>query len=484
MMNTTAPRSSVLLALICLLATLIAGHANAAYVPFFGGPEYNSATRTGYQTSFPPQPFERNLVNNSGTAIGTASKVVSGTSQGQRAFQWSGAGASTTEMSNPPRFSSYATQNWAYAINDSGTVVGAAYNDHFGERPMRWDSSGAATELGILGTRGGGDFTWGQAYAINNAGTTVGYTDRWNGGPFVDRAVRWDAAGNVIELGDLSPASRVIPRSRAVAVNENGTAVGYAQKLLGGVSDRGTRAVRWDGSGIVATELGNLGTDSAGYASSEAYDVNENGTAVGWAAIGRTSSGRAVRWDVQGTAATELGTLGSSAFSWAYAINDAGTTVGVAAKRVDGVELGFRAVRWDASGTAANELGDLGDDADSRAYDINNHGIAVGSAAKIINGVPAGGGAVAWRNNSVAIDLNNLIDPQSGWTLTSAYSISDTGWITGLGVFDPDGTGGLAPYSRLFLLQLPQVPEPATALLATLASAGILAARRRNAPRQ
>jgi uncharacterized membrane protein len=339
---------------------------------------------------------------------------------------------------------------------------------------MRWDAAGKPNELAVLGTRVGSDFTWGQAYAINNAGVTVGYTDRWHtpGAEYDDRAARWSVSGAITEHGDLSPGSIRTPRTRAFAVNESGTAVGYAQILIGGVADAGTRAVRWDGSGTVATELGNLGL-SAGRTQSEAHDVNESGAAVGWAYKGGGISGiqSPVRWDANSTVATELGTLGAAP-SFAYAINDLGTAVGVSS---------FRAVRWDATTTAATELGDLGADGGSGAYDINNSGIAVGSATKFVNGVSIGGRAVAWRNDTRAIDLNNLIDPQGGWTLTSAYGISDSGWITGIGLFDPDGTGGRAAYQRLFLLH---VPEPATVVPAIFTGACFVGVRRRKASRR
>jgi hypothetical protein len=457
------------LALTCAIAVLLAERAMAVYVPVFGGPEYNSATGNGYRDATFGQPAPRHLVNNNGAAAGSVSKTVSGTYQGRRAIQWSSSGAPAIEMITPARFGS-PTDQWAYAINDNGTVVGVTYNDRWGERPMRWDATGAPTELEIFGTRDG-YFTWGQAYAINNTGITVGYTDRWDtqgtNSNYVDRAARWDVSGAITELGDLSPGSIRLPRTRAFAVNESGTAVGYAQVLAEGVLDRGTRAVRWDGSGTAATELGNLGL-SAGRTDSEAFDVNESGAAVGWARKGGGTSGfiRPVRWDANNTTATELDAFGLPSPSFAYAINDLGTAVGVA---------GGSAVRWDASSTAAVELENLG--GGSRANEINNSGIAVGYANQFINGIFVGRRAVAWRPDTRAIDLNDLIDPQSGWTLSEAYSISDTGWITGSGLFDPDGPGGLAVYNRLFLLQLPDVPEPTTLLSAFITAACFITLR-------
>ena len=95
-------------------------------------------------------------------------------------------------------------------------------------------------------------------------------------------------------------------------MNAAGTAVGYAEKYVGGI-DKGDRAVRWDASGTVATELGNLGTDSSGYTNVYACAVNASGTAVGNAnkyVSGDYMGQRPVRWDASGTAATELGQPG------------------------------------------------------------------------------------------------------------------------------------------------------------------------------
>jgi hypothetical protein len=471
--------------LYCLVAALTASRVTAAYVPIFGGPEYDSSTGTGYRESggLPTNPVPRSLVNNSGVATGTVIKVNSGSPQGRHAIQWLSS-TMPIEMSTPTPIATPFTEQWVYSINDAGFSVGAVYNTQFGERPVRWDSSGTATELGILDTNNGGNFTWGQAYAINNAGTTVGYTDRWNvfsprGGGWADRAVRWNAAGAVTELGEISTAGAQTPWSRAYAVNQRGTTVGWADKIVSNMF-LGTRAVRWDGAGIAATELDMLGTPPPSITNSEANDVNESGTAVGWSqkfAPGMNLGTRAVRWDAGGTAATELETLGGLNFSQAYAINDAGDAVGIFRRTVISPP-GNRAVRWDASGTAATELGELGADGTSNALDTNNSGIVVGNAVKFIGSVSAGVRAVTWGNDDVAIDLNDLIDPQSGWTLTTATNISDTGWITGIGQFDPDGPGGLEAYNRHFLLHLAQIPEPDTLFLTLFAAAGLLRLRR------
>jgi hypothetical protein len=107
---------------------------------------------------------------------------------------------------------------------------------------------------------------------------------------------------------------------------------------------------------------------------------------------------------------------------------------------------------------------------------MNNAGAAVGRARLYVGGTYIGDRAVYWGLDGAAVDLNDLIDPSSGWTLNYAQDISDTDWITGYGIFDPDGPGGLDAYSRAFLMQ---IPEPCTlGLLSAAALAAILSRRR------
>jgi hypothetical protein len=78
------------------------------------------------------------------------------------------------------------------------------------------------------------------------------------------------------------------------------------------------------------------------------------------------------------------------------------------------------------------------------------------------------------------LDANNPIEGAK-WTLSDGFpqiSISsNTGWITGLGIYDPDGPGGIAAAERAYLLDASSlVPEPAGL---TLLAGGALAIRRR-----
>ena len=170
----------------------------------------------------------------------------------------------------------------------------------------------------------------------------------------------------------------------------------------------------------------------------------------------------------------------------ARAINDAGAIVGDVTKYdAAGRYLGSFAVRWNASGTAATELGNLGMDTFGQtscvAVAINDAGTAVGQCNAPNASEPHDWCAVYYRaDDGAAIDLNTLIDPASGWLLTEASSISDTGWIVGMGLFDPGGPEGEDAYLRHYLIHVPAaVPEPATAILFGVGLGGLGMALRR-----
>jgi hypothetical protein len=403
------------------------------------------------------------------------------------------------------------------AVNDAGTaVVGAnKYNAagvNIAGAALRWNASGGA-ELANLGVSPTG-YPNSAPFAINNAGTAVGYSIKGviSGPPLGIHAVRWAASGTTAtELGDLGSF-----QSLAYDINETGTAVGYSWKL-----NAGQLAVRWNASGTTPTELGHLGTNADGYTSAAATAINDAGTTIGYC-VKFTSSGTslgryAVRWNASGTAATELGHVGAvppydSFYSYgptaALGINNAGTVVGYSEVLEEG-QTAVYPVRWDASSTVPTLLSPPG-----WPYRINDAGVAVGEGptrwdasgaatplesqgnfsgiAKDINeaGVAVGfwevGGrrsAVYWNPDGSGLDLNSLIDPASGWTLDSAEDISETGWIFGIGGFDPDGPGGQAAYARSFIMQVPAtVPEPSVLALLSLAVSALLRRQRRSIP--
>jgi hypothetical protein len=443
----------------------------AAYRTVIGGPDYNAATGNGFRN-----PSLGGDVNAVGTAIGSANKFTGGVDLGSRAVRWNEAGV--VELGNLGVDLSGTTASQAYAINSSGLSVGFASKyvggTYSGDRAVRWSSAGtSATQLGHLGISLGG-FAYAYAVDVNESGTIAGSSEKFVSGISTGiRAVRWNSGGiTATELGHLGLFPGGYTYAYAYGINDLGTVVGVSDKPSP-TGTYGTRAVRWNAGFTTAVELGNLGTDVNGNTGSTAYDVNNSGTVVGIAfkhESGVYVGQRAVRWEGGSTIATELETLGFDAngvgMSYASGINDDSTVIGTSTKYGGGVDLGLRAVKWDSTSTSPTELGNLGTDSlgltRSEALGLNDDNLIVGNARKYVSGVNVGTRAVLWRENGAAVDLNRFIDPASGWILTDAQAISDTNWIKGIGMFDPDGAGIQVPYTRMFLLQ---IPEPGTMVL-------------------
>jgi uncharacterized membrane protein len=291
----------------------------------------------------------------------------------------------------------------------------------------------------------------GEALAINDAGTAVGYAEDWDPSyvsvkPY---ATRWNAPGTAINALGYPGNSGGISTT-ATAINKSGVVIGW-----------GGAGYRWDASGALIHSLDGM---------PEA--INDAGTAVG-----AFQTNRAARWDPASATGTALDGLGLDSYSRAWDINNTGTAVGTAAPSSAGNTT--RAVRWDAEGVAVTELGTLSTLTYSYyvAAHINDAGAIVGSAS---NDSTSDSRAIFWGPDGVAVDLNTLIDPQSGWTLTAAQGLSNTGWVVGTGTFDPDGVGRQAAYGRLFLMQVPVTTFPEPGGLALLwGGCSVLVHRRR-----
>jgi hypothetical protein len=232
-----------------------------------------------------------------------------------------------------------------------------------------------------------------------------------------------------------------------VNINNSGVVVGSAYKVINGEfsTGGGGAAVRWDGSGAPGVELNSLGTDPDGFPDSFAFAINDAGTSVGTSEKGRTdpfpfANSRAVRWEAGGIAVTELGNLGVSTATGrtvaaAYGINTSGTTVGYANTFAAG-QSGPRAVRWNAGQTAATELGNIGintsGNGSALALAINSAGTIVGYGEKFDGNLDNGNRAIRWdAGTNAATELGNLGTTAAGYTNTRATAINDAGAAVG-----------------------------------------------------
>ena len=304
-------------------------------------------------------------------------------------------------------------------LNDSGQVVGVGYNTS-GDFPFLY-SGGSVQNLGNLGADAG-------AVGLNNAGQVVGWSQTAPGS--AQRAFLY-RAGVMQDIGTLSGYNG----AGATAINASGQIAGFASYL------GETRALLYN-NGIIQ-DLGTLGG-----ASSTSRGLNDSGKVVGWS---YTSSGLTHAFSYTGGILQDLGTLGGNS-SVANAINNSDQIVGYAETSA-GQPRAFL--------YSAGVMYDLRGGDGSVAHGINDDGQIVGSAD--VSGV-----AHAFIfENGVALDLNQLIPANNGWTLEDAKAINNLGQIVGLGL-SPDGS------SEAFLLSPVAIPEPGSLLAGMFASLFLL----------
>jgi probable HAF family extracellular repeat protein len=319
------------------------------------------------------------------------------------------------------------SRSWALGLNNLGNVVGYSSNgsSHVGQqRPVRWDRTGKAHELWSDQLVGG------FLNDINDLGQIVGRYGSGDGvplpGPGVPygRAFIWDATSGLRDIG-----LDVVGNGEAVAINNRGQVVGTSEifeiVIINGVpqGNFNPHPFIWDpNTGI--RDLGNLG-GYGGFASA----INLGGQVIG---RGDTVEGyeRAFLWD-ETRGMQPLGSPPSFGVgSRAAAINDLGQLIGF--------QTGTGSFLWDElSGLRSIPIGGI---------DINNSGVVLGGTTQ---------GFAIWDSVNGQRLLTDLIG-ETGWQISNANAINDSGEIVGNGVFNGQLRG--------FIMS--PIPEPSTFLLA------------------
>jgi probable HAF family extracellular repeat protein len=321
-----------------------------------------------------------------------------------------------------------------FGVNESGVVVGGSSTiDNFYRGFVA--TTGPLQEVVTLG----GDSS--VVRSINATGMFVGDAELANG----ETQAFWAT----------DPTQPMI-------INPWGGAYSTARRTAGNyiVGQAETATLEWHAFRMadgVTRDLGTLGGQT-----SIAYGVNTLGQVVGQADtadwLGRAFYHAGGELDV----AVDLGALSAESFaqSSASAINDSGWIVGwTDTGSFDTFDFETHAFLYKSG--VMHDLGTLGQFA-SVAYDINDSGQVVGTAADAI-------GFLYEDSTGVMTDLNTLIPPSAGWSITSANAINDLGQIVATGF---NGT-------EYHAVLLTPVPEPtALVLLLSIVVGMIFLARR------
>ncbi len=280
------------------------------------------------------------------------------------------------------------------AINGNGHVAGLADGAEAARLAFVIDVL-PARDLGSLGG------AYSVANGINDRDEIVGYSrtaDR------IFRGFLHSAATGMMEIGALDGGA-----SFAYSINASGQIAGYS----GAGSYRAFRYTA--GTGMV-----DLGAFSE--SGSFGYAINDAGQVAGcsWTL---DSTLHAVLWSSTG-AASDLGTLGGTQ-GCGLSINAAGQVAGWSWIPGDLAQHAFR----HSPATGLQDLGTLGG-GDSGAAGVNDAGAVVGWASNAAGDRRA----FLYTDADGMVDLNDRIDPASGWTLTDAAAINAAGQIVGNGL--------------------------------------------------
>jgi uncharacterized membrane protein len=271
------------------------------------------------------------------------------------------------------------------AVNNFGMVTGQA------TRSGQTYEVAAAWVNGQVIELSGSGFSLAAGEGVTDSGVVIGYTDQLGARAF--------------QVTPPSLPVAMIPQlqsvfSRALAINSHLDIVGA---YTTGTHPFALRAG-------VLTQLPILG-GTQGVANA----ISNTGIIVGWSNLNAGGGFVGVRW--VNDHVEQL--VGGASITTAYGVNDEGWIVGY----TSGAPLTtYEASLWTDPATRLN-LGALNGNWNNIAYGINNHRQIVGAS---------GGIGFIYESGQIR-DLNSLVIPtswpSSGWTVSDARAISDSGFI-------------------------------------------------------
>lgn len=319
----------------------------------------------------------------------------------------------------------------AHAINSQGQVGGSFFSPTGHDRAFVWTPGTGMLDLGQIADGNSvvnGLSASGQAVGSAPSGNTIQvynpYTYKYDT-YMTYYGFRTTSGGQITQSALIPPFGGY--HSACYAINASGEIVGRTgtSQPFGGY-DGPVRAFSFSPGQSTGTILPTLGgTYSAAYA------VNDTGLVVGVAALYSASAyypTHAALW--QNGQITDLGTLGGQN-STAYGINAAGQIVGVSdtVAPISGAEP-QHPFSWQNG-----QMTDLGlplDGASGTAKAINVSGQVVGSGYSIGTYPNITQRALLWSGGK-SYNLNTLVIGDTDWSLTDAAALNDSGQIVGSG---------------------------------------------------
>jgi probable HAF family extracellular repeat protein len=207
-------------------------------------------------------------------------------------------------------------------------------------------------------------------------------------------------------------------QSAALAINSLGQVVGYSNSIDNGPA----HVVGWTLDGKIL----DLGVPP-GSVSAFGIAINDSGEIVGYF-ITQNFKYQSFMW-TKAHGAKLLPLLPGGTQNFASGISPQGLIVGFADSGTSGGKN--RAVIWNLT-RKIHDLGTLPGGISSGLYAMNDLGQAVGNSTTSSKEIHA----VLWTKSGGLQDLNDLIPPNSGWTLNAAFAINHAGQITGSGLIN------------------------------------------------
>ena len=388
----------------------------------FGAPGFDQATGNGYKGLNEVVYLLGTRLAEDGTVLSRHNPFAANVDLGTTHSLWRADEAPTIFPAVPPNIFTYV-----HGLNNAHTSIG----EHAG-KTSRWTNTGDITSFEFDG----------NATDINDSGQMIAY---------FNSAMSWNSAGQPIEL-QMPPETTF---SMALSINDAG-------QIAGAAGSNGMQSIplRWeaDGSATVLAKTLNTGLviDTV-----EPNIINRHGAIAGIGAPGfeQVVSGGpldyvGVYWSPSGDA-TALEHLPADIRYDVEVMdmNEHGEIIGFEEGQRNGV-WSRRGVRWESDGTVV-ELERYPGTNESRSawpLEINKFGYVVGSAASDSSDFQT---AVLWSPDGAITILNTLRPPGSEWSFGSvATAISETGWVTGVGGFNPEGPA--APYTRAWSILIPE----------------------------